>query len=171
MLVVDFHTLEAVHFLNFVDEVFLEAFLAADIQNFFRGDGAFRKLVAQMHMVVFMDDDVLVHRHQVVHQFARRRFNGDDLLAAGGVLAAEAHNAFHACNGAGVLGLAGFKQFRHAGRPPVMSFVLATLRGVLATIVPAEMVSPSFTVRLAPAGMAWWARTSRVLASRMTTCG
>ena len=50
--------------------MFLRAFLAADIQNFFRRDGAFRKLVAQMHMVVFMNDNVLVHRNQMVHQFA-----------------------------------------------------------------------------------------------------
>ena len=96
--------------------MFLETFLAADIQNFFRRNGAFRKLVAQMHVVVFMNDDVLVHRDQMVHQFARGCFNGNDLLAAGSILAAEAHNAFHACNGAGVLGLAGFEQFRHAGQ-------------------------------------------------------
>ena len=131
MLVVDLHTLEAVHFLHFVDEVLLEAFLAADIQNFFRRNGAFRKLVAHVDVVVFMNDHVLVHRHQMVHQFARGRFNGDDLLAAGGVLATEAHNAFHACDGASVLGLAGFKQFCHAGKTAGDVLCLGHLAGRL----------------------------------------
>ena len=38
------------------------------------------------------------------------------------------------------LGLRASNNSATRGRPPVMSFVLATLRGVLATIVPAEMV-------------------------------
>ena len=58
MLVVDRHTLQAINFLHFIDEMLLQFLRTADVQNFMRIDRAFSQLLAFLHVVALEDDDV-----------------------------------------------------------------------------------------------------------------
>ena len=73
MLVVDGHTLQAIHLLNFIHEMLLQFLRSADIQNFVRNHGTFSQLLAFAHKVTFKHDDVLTDRNHVFFLGIRRR--------------------------------------------------------------------------------------------------
>ena len=58
VLVVDRHTLQAINFLHFVDQVLLQFLRAADVENFVRNNRAFGQLLAFLHEVALEHDDV-----------------------------------------------------------------------------------------------------------------
>ena len=60
VLVVDLHALEAVNFLHFVDQVLLQRLRPEDIEDVVRRHRAFGELLALVHDVALVDDDVLV---------------------------------------------------------------------------------------------------------------
>src|SRR5687768_3838370 len=66
VLVVNGHTLQAVNFLHFVDQVFLQFLRPADIKNFVRHHWTFGELLALLNKVALEDDDVLADRHEVL---------------------------------------------------------------------------------------------------------
>ena len=65
VLVVNRHALQAINFLHFVDEVFLQFLRSADVENFVRIDRAFGQLLAFLHEIALEDDDVLADRDEV----------------------------------------------------------------------------------------------------------
>ena len=82
VLVIDFHTLQTVNFLHFVDQVFLELVWPKDLQNFMRHDRAFGELVALLHEVSVEHDDVLGTRDEVFFLFSGLGIAHDDLAFA-----------------------------------------------------------------------------------------
>ena len=84
VLVVDFHALDAIDGLHFVDQVLLEFLGAAGFEQIFRRHGAFGDLVAAFHDVAIGDDDVLAHRDQVVDLLAGFGVGDDDAASCRG---------------------------------------------------------------------------------------
>ena len=70
VLVVDAHTLQAVHTLHLVDDVLLHGSRAHDAQDVGRSDGAVGERSASTHEVVLLHQDLLGKRHQVVLDLA-----------------------------------------------------------------------------------------------------
>ena len=62
VLVVNLHTLEAINFLHFVDQMLLQILRSADLENFVRHDGTFGELLAFLHEVALENDDVFGQR-------------------------------------------------------------------------------------------------------------
>ena len=67
VLVVNAHRLAAVHRLDFVEDVLLQFFLAADAQDVVRDQRAVHQAVAGAHLVALADEDVLALRHEMLH--------------------------------------------------------------------------------------------------------
>ena len=59
MLVIDFHTLRPVNFLNLVYDIALQLVGSADFKEFLRNDGSNRELLSLAHIVAFTNDKVL----------------------------------------------------------------------------------------------------------------
>ncbi len=113
--------------------------------------GAFGELLAFLHDVAGIDDDVAALRDEVF-LFAAV-FVGDDDLALAADEAADFDGAVDAAISQASFGRRASKSSATRGRPPVMSLVLAILRGVLASRVPPGTFLPSCTARCAPAGI------------------
>ncbi len=83
VLVVNFDALEAINFLHFVDQVFLQFLRSADFENFVRNDRTFGQLLAFLHEVALEDDDVLGERNEMLFLGNRFRiFQNEAALAA-----------------------------------------------------------------------------------------
>jgi hypothetical protein len=65
VLVVNGDTLQAIDFLDFVDEVLLELLRAADVEDFVRVNGALGELLALLDIVALEDDDVFADGDEV----------------------------------------------------------------------------------------------------------
>ncbi len=114
VFVVNFHALEAVNFLDFVEEVFLEGLGAADVEHFVGDDGAFGELAAFFDVVAFEDDDVFVGGDEVFFFVAGLRI-ADDEAAFATEGAGDVHDAVDFGDFGGVFGSAGFEEFGDAG--------------------------------------------------------
>ena len=101
VLVVDLHALEAVHLLDFVQEVLLHRARALDPQDVVRVHRTFGEPVAGAYPVAFMHAQVLAGRHLVQLRLALFGVHVDLALAALDV--AEAHRAVHLGNRGRVL--------------------------------------------------------------------
>ena len=65
MLVVDVHALQAVDFLNFVDEVLLQFLLATNVEDVVRVAGAIHERIAGCHTFAFLHVDMNAARQRV----------------------------------------------------------------------------------------------------------
>ena len=77
MLVVDIDALQAVHFLNFVDEILLQFLLAANIQNVVRIARTIHQRIAGHHALAFLHIDMHAARQRVFALFAVVAHNVD----------------------------------------------------------------------------------------------
>ena len=136
VLVVDFDALEAVDLLHFVDEMLLQILRSADIEDFMRDDGAFGELLALLHEVALEDDDVLVERDEMLLLRAGVGSRTMSLRLPRTVPPISTMPSILAISAAS-FGRRASKSSATRGRPPVMSLVLAILRGVLARRWPA----------------------------------
>ena len=71
------HALQAVDFLDLVDQVLLEHFVAADPEDVLENDRAVGKLLAGVDLIPLVDVRVLAVRHDVFLGHAGRRFDDD----------------------------------------------------------------------------------------------
>ena len=82
MLVVDFHTLQAVNLLNLVHDIFLNLHRPLDSQNVRRRNRAFRQRSTGFHIVVFLRQNLLGSRNQIRLHIAHLRSNQDFAVTA-----------------------------------------------------------------------------------------
>ena len=82
MLVVDGHALEAIHFLDLVDQVLLEFLRSADFQNFVRVHRPLGQLLPFLDHVALEDDDVLADGDEMFLLLAGLRVLDDDAALA-----------------------------------------------------------------------------------------
>src|ERR1039458_5411608 len=113
VLVVDGHTLQAINFLHFADQVFLQFLRAADIEDFVRVHRAFGHLLAFLHKVALENDDMPPDGDEMFLLRLRLRVFDDDATLAADARP-EIHDAVNPGNFRCVLGMARLEQFRHA---------------------------------------------------------
>ena len=82
VLVVDFHTLQAVNVLYLVDDVFLHGCRAFDGQDIRRSDGTVGERRAGTHIIVFLHKDLFRQRYEIFLHFAGLRGNGNFTVTA-----------------------------------------------------------------------------------------
>ncbi len=82
VLVVDLHTLHAVHVLNFVDDVFLNGCRSHDVEDVGRSDGTVGEGSTGAYVVVFLNEDLLGQGHEVFLDFTDTGCNGDFTVTA-----------------------------------------------------------------------------------------
>jgi hypothetical protein len=135
VLVVHAHALEAVHFLNFVHEEFLNFFGAPHPQDIVRVHRTVRQGFAHAHPVAFVHHQVFALGNIVIPRQARvfvrhRHFHG----AAGRL--AQFHHAVDFRRHRGGTRFARFKEFRHAGKTPGDVFALGNFLRNLGQHIP-----------------------------------
>mmetsp|Transcript_18412 Transcript_18412/g.29908 ORF Transcript_18412/g.29908 Transcript_18412/m.29908 type:complete len:628 (-) Transcript_18412:6693-8576(-) len=113
VLVVDLHTLQAIHVLHFVDHVIRQRFNTHNGKNVVRCRVTVHDVVALLHEVAFLHRDVFAFRHHVFHGFHGlvRRFNRDAALVL--IVAAKAHVTIDFSDDRVVFWTTGFEQFGH----------------------------------------------------------
>ena len=113
MLVGDFHALEAVNLLHFVDQVLLQRLRPEDIEDVVRRHGTVGELLAFLHEIALEDDDVLGERDEMLLFGAGLVVADDDLaLAADG--AADLDDAVDLGDLGRVFRTARFEELGHA---------------------------------------------------------
>ena len=116
MLVVNLHTLQAVHFLHFLHDVARQRLDALQTQDIVRIDRAVDDHFATVHHLTVVDQHMLVLRNQGFAG-AAVQISDDQALLALGVLA-ERHGAGDFRQHAGILGRTGFEQLGHTRQTP-----------------------------------------------------
>src|SRR5262249_6673619 len=112
VLVADGHTLESIHFLDFVHQVSLQLLLTKHGKNVVRVERAVHERLAGAHALTFLHVDVYTTGHGI---FLLRAVIGHDVdftLAFGNF--AELHHAIDLTDDGGLARLAGLKQLNHA---------------------------------------------------------
>ena len=71
MLVVDLHTLHTVYILNLVDDIFLNGSGTHDVEYVGRSDGTVGERSSGAHIVVFLNENLLRQRNEVLLDFAK----------------------------------------------------------------------------------------------------
>ena len=66
MLVVDLHTLQTIHCLNLIHNVFLSLNGAEDVENVGRGDASVGKRSSRLDVVVLLHEDLLGQWHEIM---------------------------------------------------------------------------------------------------------
>ena len=112
VLVVDVDALQAVNFLDFVDQVSLQFFFAQHGQNVVRVERAVHQRLAGLDALAFLHVDVNAARHRVFLLGAVVGDHVDFALALGHF--AELDRAIDFADDGGLMRLAGFEQFHHA---------------------------------------------------------
>ncbi len=113
VLVVDLHTLHAVHFLDLVHEIGLYFIDALDVEDVVRIDGAFSQTITGTDKVAFLDEDVAADRHGVfAAKFTVERRDSDHAGTA--LRLVDRHDAVDLRHGCRILRSASFEEFRHA---------------------------------------------------------
>ena len=82
VLVVDLHTLHAVHVLNLVDDVFLNGRRTHDIEDIGGSDGTVGQGSTGTHVVVFLNENLLRQRNEILADLAGARGDGDLAVTA-----------------------------------------------------------------------------------------
>ncbi len=111
MLVVDGHTLRAVHLLDLVDQVQLHLARAEDAQHLVRVDGAVDDLLADSDVLAFLDLQTRTTRHRVGDLLATVVGHNDDLERLLGLL--DAHPAGDLADRSLALGGTGLEELDH----------------------------------------------------------
>src|SRR2546425_1232614 len=114
VLVVDLHTLQAVHLLHLVQQVLLHRPRALDPQDVVRVHGPLGEAVSGAHPVALMDAQVLAGRHLV--QLRLALFGMDVDLALAALDVTEPHGAVDLGDGGRVLGPPRLEQLGHPGQ-------------------------------------------------------
>ena len=104
---------EAVDFLHFVDQVFLQLLRTADVQDLVRVNRAFGQLLAFLHVITLEDDDVFADGNEVFLFHAGLLVLDQDAALAAHA-GAEIHDAVDLRDLGGVLRPAGLEQLGHA---------------------------------------------------------
>ena len=123
--------------------MFLQFLRSADLENFVRNDRTFGQLLAFLHEVALEDDDVFVERDEMFLFRAGLRILEDRCLRLPRTVPPISTMPSIFEISAASFGRRASNNSATRGRPPVMSLVLATLRGVLASNAPARILSPS----------------------------
>ncbi len=108
MLIIDAHPLEAVHFLDLIEQIFLEDLVAADTQDVLRNDRAFRELLPGKNFIALIHRRVLAVRNGVFFRHAGRALDDDGAVAA--AVLAELDEPVDLGNDSRVLRTARFKE-------------------------------------------------------------
>ena len=137
VLVVNLDALEAINFLHFVHQMLLQILRSADLENFVRHDRTFGELLALLHEVALEDDDVLGQRDEMLFFRAGLRIFEDQACACRERFRPISTMPSIFAISAASFGRRASNSSATRGRPPVMSLVLATLRGVFASNAPA----------------------------------
>src|SRR3989338_6533968 len=118
VLVVDFHALQTIDVLHFVDHVVRQRFDTQDTQDVMRRGVAVHDVVALLHEVAFLHRNMFALRHHVFHRGQRliNRLDGDAALVL--VVFAEADVAIGFRDDRVIFRATGFEQFGHAGKTP-----------------------------------------------------
>src|SRR5262249_11371404 len=114
VLVRDADALQAVDFLDLIDEVLLQLTLAEDLQNVMRVARTVDEGIAGAQTLAFLHVDVDAARNAVLLFLAVVRGDVDLALALGDVT--EAHDAVNLGDDGRVAGLARLKELHHAGQ-------------------------------------------------------
>src|SRR5579863_4165010 len=112
VLVVDVDTLQAIDFLDFVDQVSLQFFFAQHGENVVRVERAVHQRLAGLHPLAFLHVDVNAARHLVFLLGAVVVYHEDFALALGHFT--ELDGAIDFADDGRLVRLAGFEQFDHA---------------------------------------------------------
>jgi len=144
VLVVDRHTLQAIDFLHLRDEEIVERRGPEDLEDLVRVGRAFGEVLAFVHDVAGLHDDVLAGRDEVLLLLRSLLVADTSLRLPRTVPANETMPSMRAISAAS-FGRRASNSSATRGRPPVMSLVLEAWRGVLASSAPGEMWSLSAT--------------------------
>ena len=71
VLVVDLHTLHTVYILNLVDDIFLNGSGTHDVEDVGRSDGTVGERSSGAHIVVFLNENLLRQRNEILLDFAK----------------------------------------------------------------------------------------------------
>src|ERR1017187_8500865 len=113
VLVVDGHALEAIHFLHFADQMFLQFLRATDFENLVRVHRAFGELLAFLDEIALEDDDVLADRDEMLLR-QLRLWIGDEHAALAAHARTEVRDAVNLGDFRRVFRTTGLEQFRNA---------------------------------------------------------
>ena len=141
VLVVDLDPLRPVDVLDLALEVALDGFLARDPEDVVRDQRPFDQGVAGADPGAAVDPEVLAVGDEVLALDPALVLDDDRPLAAA-LLFEQLDAAVDLGDDGGLLGAPGLEQLGDRGRPPVMSWVPPTSRGVLASRVPAVIIAP-----------------------------
>ena len=116
MLVVDLHTLQTIHLLDFVDDVLLHLLRTLDVQDVHRGQGAFGQRRTGFHEVVLLSQNLFGRRDEIgLGTFAGIDTRGDfhHTVTAFQLLLEGDHTVDFGDHG-GIAGVTSLEQFGHA---------------------------------------------------------
>jgi hypothetical protein len=113
MLVVDFHTLSTVNVLNFVEQVLLNFFRAADPKNILRNERTANKSIPGLDHVARMNLQVFAVRDHVLNLSSVCSLHENDSLPTL-LLGWELNFAVNLRNNRWILRLTNFKEFGHS---------------------------------------------------------
>src|SRR5207247_9622096 len=108
VFVVNGDALQAIDFLDFVDQMFLQFLRAADVEDFVRVNWAFGQLLAFLDVIALEDDDVFANGDEVLF-LDLGLLIGDDDTALAEHAATEVNHAATLGTHGGVLGPTRFK--------------------------------------------------------------
>src|SRR4030095_5810290 len=123
---INFDTLQAIDFLNFVEQVFLELLRSTDIENLVWNDRPLCELLALLHEIALEDNDVLGEGNEMLLLGAGVWVcNNHAALTADGPT--DIDNPIDFGNLGRILRATSFKQLRHAGQTAGNVFCLGDL--------------------------------------------
>ena len=114
MLVVDLHTLHAVHILDFVDDVFLHGGRPHDVEDVGGGDCAVRQRCASTDVIVLLHEHLLGQGHEIFLLLAELGGHADFTVTT--LDAAEGHLTVDFRHDGGVARVTGLEQLGHTGQ-------------------------------------------------------
>ena len=112
MLVVDVDTLQPIHFLDFIDQIFLQLLFTQDGQDVMRIARTIHQRLARLDALPFLHGDMDAARQRVLLGFAVLGHDDDLSLALGNL--PVLHHAVDFADDSSFVGLAGFEQLDHA---------------------------------------------------------
>jgi hypothetical protein len=120
VFVIDLHALSAIDVLDFVQEILLDFFRTADLEDVLWDEWSADEGIAGSDLVARVHLKIFTVRNHVFNLRAIGGFDDDDSLAAF-LLCREFDFAIDFGNNGWIAWLASLEEFSHSGRPPVMS--------------------------------------------------
>ena len=116
MFIIDFHTLQTIHFLDLIDEIVPNRCWSENMENIVRRDSAFTKVCSGINIIAFMNNHVFTIRDRVYSLFPINTHHMD--LADSALCITKTDGTIDFCHDSRVCRFPRFKQFSNTGKTP-----------------------------------------------------